>query len=116
MFKVAIDVTKIKRERDVAQGRELVVDPSGVVLLSCLIKANAPPIESTEERFSSWEPLMEIHPRGLEQIQINVITNENCQFWPPWTDYYRSQKKYLAKIAQENRASKFTLGFGEIQE
>ena len=116
MFKVAIDVTKIKREREVAQGRELVVDPSGVVLLSCLIKPNAPPCESTEERFSSWEPTLEIHPRGLEQVDISVITNDNRKNWPAWSDYYKSEKRYLSVIAQANRESGFTREFGEIKE
>jgi hypothetical protein len=52
----------------------------------------------------------------LEQIEIGVITNENRQNWPEWTDYYKSQKKYLSIIAQANRASGFTRKFGEIKE
>ena len=115
MFKVAIDVTKVTREREVSQGREIVVDPSGVLLLSCLIKPNAPPCESTEERFSSWEPTLEIHPRGLEQVDISVITNDNRMNWPAWSDYYKSEKRYLSVLARANRASGFTREFGEIK-
>jgi len=97
----------------VSDGTEHIVWDGGIVLLSCLMKPNYPPIEHTEERFHTFNPLLEVHPRGCEDLEVTVIKNTNKRDWGPWKDYPPREKKRLLHLAEENRASLFTKGFGE---
>jgi hypothetical protein len=115
MFRLAYDKNKLKNIRYVSQGLEHIVWENGIVLLSCLMKPNYPPVEATEERFSSWDPSLEIHPKGLEHIQVLLIENPKLRPWGPWDDYRTKEKKRLQALAQVNRASAFTVGFGEAE-
>jgi hypothetical protein len=112
MFRLAYNTDKLKNIRYVSQGLEHVVEEDGIVLLSCLMKPNYPPVEATEERFSSWNPLLEVHPWGTELAEISPVVNQCLTPWGPWEDYGGKEKKRLSTIASENRGSQFTKGFG----
>ena len=84
----------------------------GIVLLSCLMHPNYPPVEHTEERFRSFDPRLEIHPSGCEDVEVAVITNTLNRDWGPCSDYQNAEKNRLLHIAEANRMSNFKLGFG----
>jgi hypothetical protein len=92
MFRLAYDKKKLRNIRYVSQGLEHIVWENGIVLLSCLMKPNYPPVEATEERFSSWDPSLEIHPWGTEHVEIKPIVNPCLKSWGPWEDYYGKEK------------------------
>ena len=86
MYRIAYDRSKLRRLRFVSAGTEHIVRDGGIVLLSCLMKPNYPPIEHTEERFHTFDPLLEIHPRGCEDFEVSVIKNAMKKDWGPWKD------------------------------
>jgi hypothetical protein len=68
------------------------------------MKANYPPVETTEERFSTWNPLLEIHPQGMEDMEVEQVVNPKETPWPAWEDHWKCEKKILGKQAEANRA------------
>ena len=107
MYRVAYDRSKLRRLRFVAEGTEHIVHDGGIVLLSCLMKPNYPPIEHTEERSHTFDPLLEIHPSGCEDFEVTVIKNTMKRDWGPWKDYPPREKKRFLHLAEENRTSLF---------
>jgi hypothetical protein len=89
MYRIAFDSSKLKKARFVCEGTEYVVEDGGIVLLSCLMKPNFPPVEHTEERFQTWNPALEIRPFGCEDFTIPEIAKPNQKNWGPWENYYR---------------------------
>ena len=75
MYRVAYDRQKLRRKRFVSAGTEHVIWDGGIVVLSVLMHSNYPPSEHTEERFRDFDPGLETHPRGLEDVEVAVVTN-----------------------------------------
>ena len=112
MYRIAFDSSRLKRVRFVCEGTEYIVEDGGIVLLSCLMKPNFPPVEHTEERFQAWNPEFEIRPFGCEDFTVPEIVNPNQKNWGPWEDYYRREKTRLLHLAAENKRSPWKKGFG----
>ena len=112
MYRVAFDRSRLKKVRFVCEGTEYIVADGGIVLLSCLMKPNLPPVEHTEERFQSWTPELEIRPFGCEDFTVPEIVNPNRETWGPGEDYYRREKTRLLHLAAANRSSLWKRVFG----
>ena len=68
MYRIAFDSSRLKRVRFVCEGTEYIVEDGGIVLLSCLMKPNFPPVEHTEARFQAWNPELEVRRFGCEDF------------------------------------------------
>jgi hypothetical protein len=112
MYRAAYDRQMLRRLRYVSAGTEHIVWDGGIVLLSVLMRSNYPPVEHTEERFRSFDPRLEIHPSGCEDIEVAIIRNPMKKDWGPWSDYPKAEKNRLLHLAEANRMSKFKKGFG----
>ncbi len=115
MYRVAFDQSKVKRVRFVMEGTEHVINDGGIVLLSCLMKPNFPPVEHTEERFHDWNPQLEIRPSGCEDFEVPAIVNPRAEQWGDWEDYYKREKTRPLHLAAANRTSRWMKGFGQAE-
>ena len=83
MYRIAYDTNEATKKRWVNEGMEHVVKEGNIILLAVMIRPNYPPVEFTEERFTEWNPMLEIHPEGLENHHPHSYDERELQELAP---------------------------------